>query len=181
MNVGLSRHNTTEGGRTCSWWSWTCQACCDRSKLGVSYKGKFCCDELSLGPHEYKEWGSGRLISSLKWTGTTWAGQGGSDSEGKNKPIFLPHKLTTETIRSLSGLFLSHHQTILLYVTYKLAFWLTDSENRMWESKGVIQALHKSLTDEALLSQIRFCRNLATEDWSGRGEAETTAHFYVGQ
>lgn len=31
----------------------------------------------------------------------------------------------------------------------------------------------QTLTDESLLSQIQFCRNLATEDWSGGGEAET--------
>lgn len=58
--------------------------------------------ELSL-------WSSGRLISSPKRTSRTWAGQGGSDSvrEKKSKLIFLLHKLTTETIHSLSGFSLS--------------------------------------------------------------------------
>lgn len=53
--------------------------------------------------------------------------------EKKSKLIFLLHKLTTEIIHSLSGFFLSLHQTILLYVTHNLVFSFPNSENRMWE------------------------------------------------
>lgn len=67
-----------QDGQTYSLWSWTCQACCDISELGVSRKDKFCYDEVSLRPHEC-------LISSLKRTRRTWAGQGGSDSEGEKE------------------------------------------------------------------------------------------------
>lgn len=101
--------------------------------------------------------------------------------ERKSKLIFLLHELTTETTLSPSGLFLSLYQTIVLHVTYKLAFWLTDSKNRIQESRGVIQPSHKRLTEESLLSPIQLCRNLATEGWSVRGEVETTGHFCVGQ
>lgn len=114
----------------------------------------------------------------------TWAGQEAlTVRERKSKLIFLLHKLTTEITHSPSGLFLSLYQTIVLHVTYKLAFWLTDSKNRIQESRGVIKPLHKRLTEESLLFPIpiQLCRNLATEGWSIRGEAETPGHFCVGQ
>lgn len=75
--------------------------------------------------------------------------------ERKSKLIFLLHKLTTERIHSLSGLFPFFLKAVLLCVTYNLAFWLMDSENRMWE-RGMTQPLQKNLTNTSYFPKLGF-------------------------
>lgn len=94
-------------------------------------------------------------FSEMDWHDLGWQ-EALTARERKSKLIFLLHKLTTERIQSLSGLFLFLLKTILLCVTYNLAFWLMDSENRMWERRGVTQPLQKGLTGKSYFPKFGF-------------------------
>ncbi|XP_028356652.1 protein Atg16l2 isoform X2 [Physeter macrocephalus] len=153
----LTRHQAVTGSRDRTVKEWDLgRAYCSRTINVLSY-----CNDVVCGDHVII---SGHNDQKIRF----W------DSRGPRCTQVIP---VQGRVTSLS---LSHDQLHLLSCsrddTLKVIDLRVSNIRQVFRDKK-----SKAQKGEGMTLRTQFCRNLATKDWSGEGEAETTAHFCMGQ